>query len=404
MARKNGKDRGILEYPKDSGQWWVRIYINGREKRFKADNKTQAKALYGKIKADIREKRYFPEQYNQTEDITLRAWITRFLEVSTIKSKQNQIRYGKWWSKVLGKKLLKEIKVEDISRIQIKVLNKGKRDPQTVNRYLAFLKHVLNLAMKDALIDRNPVCSVKFSPEPRGRLRFLSDTEINTLKGHIDSESWKKVVLAIETGMRLSELFNTKWEHVDLDQGFITIPHDKAHRTRHVPLTEAAKETVRSLTSWMTSAHLFPSPRFEGHPMEGSAFVKKIFMPALAKAGIKGATWHTLRHTFASRLVMKGVDIRTVAELMGHSNLSTTVRYAHLSPAHLREAVNRGSLGNVATSDIRTVTNTVTDDKAAFNVLRTEIPEVIETNMKELVRLVGIEPTANSLEGYCSIH
>jgi site-specific recombinase XerD len=68
-------------------------------------------------------------------------------------------------------------------------------------------------------------------------------------------------------------------------------------------------------------------------------------LKALITAKIEGATWHTLRHTFASRAVMAGVDIRTGQELMGHSTITMTMRYAHLSPAHLRAAVNKASLG-----------------------------------------------------------
>ncbi len=96
--------------------------------------------------------------------------------------------------------------------------------------------------------------------------------------------------------------------------------------------------------------------------MQGRNFVAKVYDPALWKAGIVGATWHTLRHTFASRAVMAGVDIRTVQELMGHSTITMTMRYAHLSPAHLQAAVNRGSLGTQAVGfEAQTVTKTVTN-------------------------------------------
>ena len=84
--------------------------------------------------------------------------------------------------------------------------------------------------------------------------------------------------------------------------------------------------------------------------MQGRHFVVQTFLPALKRANIEGVTWHTLRHTFASRAVMAGVDIRSVQELMGHSTITMTMRYAHLSPAHLQEAVNKGSLGNLSPS------------------------------------------------------
>ena len=99
--------------------------------------------------------------------------------------------------------------------------------------------------------------------------------------------------------------------------------------------------------------------------MQGRHFVVKIFAPSLEAAKIEGTTWHTLRHTFASRAVMAGVDIRTVQELMGHSTITMTMRYAHLSPAHLRAAVNRASLGALAPIPaIGTVTKTVTKDES----------------------------------------
>ncbi|MCS6320136.1 MAG: hypothetical protein H8K05_20675, partial [Nitrospira sp.] len=80
MARKAGKDRGLVEKPTGSGKWWVRLIINGREKWFRATNKSQAKALYGRLKAEAREETYFPEKYKKTKQVTLRAWIARHLE------------------------------------------------------------------------------------------------------------------------------------------------------------------------------------------------------------------------------------------------------------------------------------------------------------------------------------
>ena len=73
MARKDGKDRGIVEKPKGSGKWWVRLFVNGRERWFRAENKSQAKALYGRLKAEIREGKYFPEKFfsNQRRNVAI---------------------------------------------------------------------------------------------------------------------------------------------------------------------------------------------------------------------------------------------------------------------------------------------------------------------------------------------
>jgi site-specific recombinase XerD len=90
----------------------------------------------------------------------------------------------------------------------------------------------------------------------------------------------------------------------------------------------------------MKSEYVFTTESGNG-PMKPLSFKKKVFYPAREKADIKDFRWHDLRHTFGSRLVMKGTDIRTVQELMGHKDISMTMRYAHLAPRHLREAVEQ---------------------------------------------------------------
>jgi len=342
------KDAGVIERPHGSGRWWVRILINGRERRYRCDSKSQAKALYSRLKADAREGRYFPEKYDQKKDITFRSWVQNYTDsIEHVKSYRTQKHYGRWWRLVLGKRLLSEVTTQEIQHIQGRIIKKEIRAPQTMNRYLAFLRHVLNLAIKDGHITRNPVSGVKFSPEPQGRLRFLSDKEIMALKEAMTPEDWKVVAFALETGMRQENQFKAKWEWVDQDRGIMTIPRTKAQKTQHIPLSDGALEILKSLRSWIDSPYIFPSPRIAGQPMQGRNFMVKAYSPALEKAKILDANWHTLRHTFASRLVMAGVDLRTVQELMGHSTITMTMRYAHLSPGHLREAINRVTLGKI---------------------------------------------------------
>src|SRR5947208_10518406 len=96
----------------------------------------------------------------------------------------------------------------------------------------------------------------------------------------------------------------------------------------------------KALPSRLKSRWVFPSETDET-PLDPKNFMSWVFVPALARAGIEHLHWHDLRHTFASRLVMKGVDLRTVQELMGHKTIAMTLRYSHLSPAHQLEAVQR---------------------------------------------------------------
>ncbi len=152
----------------------------------------------------------------------------------------------------------------------------------------------------------------------------------------------------------------------------------------------------------MTSPYLFPSPRREGQATQGRAWVQKVYMPALVKAKIDDVNWHTLRHTFASRLVMGGVHIRSVAELLGHTKIKTTMRSAHLSPAHLSDAVNRVRLGELA---ISSVTGSKTGNKGTHTLRKEALysAEIDDIKEKKLEAASGFEPLNRSFAD-CSLN
>jgi integrase len=401
MARKGGQDRGITQR-KDRKGWWVRLYINGRERWYRCDTKSQAKALYGRLKADIREGTFFPEKFAPRKDITLRAWILRCLEGSTNLNIEGERRYGRRWSLLLGKRMLVDISREDCRQIQAKMRAKLKPRPAnapkefqpkrkwsdaTINRHFSFLRHVLMLAVKDSKLTQNPVSGLKFFPEVK-RTRFLSDDELARLRGVMQQDAWKSVAFAIETGLRRGEQFSLRWDQVDLGNGVLTLPLPKGGKTRHVPLSEEAKAILRSFDSFLRSAWVFPGLKGVTQPMDSRAFLRRSFEPGLRKAGIVGACWHSLRHTAASRRVMAGVDLVSVKEILGHRDIQTTLRYSHLAPGHLRDAVNRGSLSG-------TVTKTVTS-------LEGEREEKMQP-VDYLVRPEGLEPPTLGSEVRCSI-
>ena len=188
MARKNGKDRGIVEKPKGSGKWWVRLYTNGREQWFRCSSKSQAKVLYGRLKAEIREGKYFPDKGNPTKDVTLRTWIDRCLEESTNRNIKNERHYGRFWKLLLGKRLLSQISASDLRRIQKQLKARGETGkrkapnvrrarglaPATINRRFAFIRHILTLAVTDDLLTKNPASGIKLFPEAR-RTRYFSN-------------------------------------------------------------------------------------------------------------------------------------------------------------------------------------------------------------------------------------
>ncbi len=343
MARKHGQDRGIVF---KEGKWWVRLFINGRERWFLTDNKTQARVLYARLKADLREEKYFPEKFHKAKALTLRAAITNHLAGSTNRSLQNEKLFGRFWTLLWGKRLITDITTEDCRSVQAKLKAQGKWQPATINRYFAFLRHVLMIAVQDEKLTRNPVSRVKFFPEAN-RVRFFSDDELVRLYGLIDPDNWKVVAFALETGLRRSEQFQLRWEHISFESRTLTIPLPKGGRTRHVPLSQEALIILRSWESFLNSPWIFPGLKTTLRPMDSRAFIRRIFEPTLRKAGIQDASWHTLRHTTASRLVMAGVPLATVKEILGHRSIQTTLRYAHLAPSHIQAAMDKGSLSNI---------------------------------------------------------
>jgi integrase len=298
--------------------------------------------------------------------------------------------------------LLTEISTETLRQIQRKMQTKlrprsatAPKDFQpkrlwsdaTINRHFSYLKHVFALALRDDKIVRNPLVGIKFFPEVT-KTRFLSEEELTRLRGVMNPKDWAVVVLAIETGLRREELFGLKWPQVDLEVGLLTIPMPKGGKTRYVPLSEQAKHRLRSFDSFLCSAWVFPGIVDETQPMDSRAFLRRAFEPALRRAGITGVSWHTLRHTAASRRIMAGVDLISVKEILGHRSIQTTTRYSHLDPRHLREAVNRGSLTETG---IGTVTKTGTSEGMGQREKSQPVDYV--------VRPAGIEPATLSLEG-----
>jgi len=185
--------------------------------------------------------------------------------------------------------------------------------PASINRELAFLRRVFNVAIADEKIETSPVRPGFFTRENNQRVRYLSDDEEQRLRKAIGEEHWPPVAVALHTGLRRAEQFGLRWEHADFQVGVLTIPRSKSGKARHVPMNDTVRETLRALPSRLKSEWVFPSSTGET-PVDAQNFYNRVFIPALKRAGIERFTWHSLRHTFASRLVMAGVALRTVQE------------------------------------------------------------------------------------------
>jgi len=136
--------------------------------------------------------------------------------------------------------------------------------------------------------------------------------------------------------MRKGEILSLKWDNVDLRHGFILLDITKNGERREIPINDTLKGVLQGITRRLDISYVFYD-NATGKPYQD---VKRSFNTALRKAGIKNFHFHDLRHTFASHLVMAGIDITTVSRLLGHKTLTMTLRYSHLAPARMAKAVD----------------------------------------------------------------
>lgn len=223
--------------------------------------------------------------------------------------------------------------------------------PATVNREFSRLRHMLKCAVDWGYIKNNPCKGVKEMKEPPGRIRYLSHEEMdNLLKAcdvsflkenpHNKGRTFSKMIvaylkpivqIAIHSGMRRGEIVNLEWKDIDLKERRIILDKTKNNERRMIPMNDTLYQVLKSLPVHLHSERVFPE-------INGN-MVTVAFERACKRAGIKDFRFHDLRHTFASYLTMGRESIRTVQTLLGHKDLRMTMRYSHLSPEHLREAV-----------------------------------------------------------------
>ena len=240
-------------------------------------------------------------------------------------------------SRFFGGKALSEISSFMVEKYKL-TRREEKAEPGTVNRELACLRHMFNMALRWKKAQTNPVREVKFMKEPKGKERILSDEEEARLLETVRTSPKEKhlepiIITALNTGMRKGEILNLKWSNVDFQKGYIQVEGTKSGENRKIPMNKKLTDTLEGGKKVSKGEYVFSE---NGKPYRD---VKTGWWTALKKAGIEDFRFHDLRHTFGSRLGMKGRDIRTIQILMGHKDITMTMRYSHPTPEHMRKAV-----------------------------------------------------------------
>ena len=226
---------------------------------------------------------------------------------------------------------IEDIKSHDVASFRDNLIAKGKA-ANTVRLYLAIISHLFTVAKTEwgfELID-NPALRIRRPKLPPSSDRRLSDEEIKLICEHTQSLYLANAMkLALYTGMRLSEIIFLKWSMVDLDNRFIKLSFTKNNESRIIPLSEKALLVLNTVSK--DTQRLFP---INPHA------ISVAFRKACKRAGIKNASFHTLRHEAISRLFEKGLNPMEVSAISGHKSMQVLKRYTHIKTTYLLEKIN----------------------------------------------------------------
>lgn len=331
--------------------WMVDVDIrfpDGRRLRERRVSPVQTKRGAEAYERQLREEMMNPTAHAPQQEVpTLEKFSDEFLtNYAVVNNKPSEVRmkrsvYKHHLLPMFGKRKLDEIGPRQIEAYKARKLADG-LSKATVNNHLTMLRKTLNVAQEWGVVEHVPKFVWLKLPKPE--FDFLDFEESDRLIAGAD-DAWRPfVVTALRTGLRLGELMGLRWDDVDLKKGMLVVRQSvwrgkagtpKSGRTREIPLSDQARAALSAHRH--RKGELVFCDEIGAYLTEGAC--KWPLIRACKRAGLRKVGWHTLRHTFASQLVMRGVPLKAVQELLGHATMEMTMRYAHLSPEVRRDAV-----------------------------------------------------------------
>ncbi|HEY0701168.1 MAG TPA: tyrosine-type recombinase/integrase [Candidatus Acidoferrales bacterium] len=335
--------RGVFEKPKGSGIWWINYYdSDGKRHREKIGRQSVAIDAFLHRRTEVREGKFAAPRgsklkFRELADLSLddkklrlspRSWYTDKARLVTLKEAFGELPAAN----------ITSARIEEfLARLRTKEHHGNKRTGATANRYRTLISSIFSFGIRAGKVRLNPVARVRRFRESEHRIRFLEVEEEKSVREvvRVSEAHEAEMDLALNTGIRRGEQYGLKWENVDLERGILTVTGKTGRR--FVPINSAARAAIEKLYLISNGSPYVCPDKLRDDQVDWRTW----FAEACETAKIDNFRWHDLRHTFASRLVMVGVDLSTVQKLLGHRSIVTTQRYAHLSPSHERAAVDR---------------------------------------------------------------
>ena len=340
MVKSRPKDRdGIYQRQDRKGFWasWIDASGKRRQRKLEAHTLQQARTLLAAEKARV--DKTVTLGYSPPTTETLEAVGQRFLKHQKARlTPRSYVREKGIMDAHLQPFFGKDSKLANIRRVDVQKYithRSGNASSASITKELNVIKHLLALAVEWELIPANSAHGVKPPRAPAGRVRYLQPTELRAVLEACPPWLRPIVGVAAATGMRRGEILGLRWMDVDIKGSRIMLPQTKNGEGRIVYLNTLAKNALVSISSENTKA----TDRIFAVQYQAPENVSVAFLRACRSLSISDFHFHDLRHTAASWMRMKGADIHTVAQVLGHKDLRMAARYQHLSPAFLSDAV-----------------------------------------------------------------
>jgi integrase len=335
---------------KDSKYYWYKFVYDGvvYQASTGTKNRRDAEGVASKARLDAIEGKYDIKRQKKTP--LFKDAMARFLEHSRQQHAEhpNTTRQYTTCSKPLietfGAKKLHVITPDDVEKyksVRLKGSDGKQLKPATVNADLACMRAMFNYFIALDVIVKNPVSRVKFLPMNNEKTRVLSFEEERLYLAACAQPLHDIAALMLDTGMRPDEIYRMRRENVNLEAGYVFNPYGKSKAARRkLTLTRRAAELLKTRLDTIEGDYLFPAPDDLSKPMKARR-ANHMHSMALKFSGISHCRLYDCRHTFATRAVEAGVDLVTLAAILGHSKIQMVLRYAHPTEEHKVQAIKK---------------------------------------------------------------
>jgi integrase len=337
MNTINALMRGV--YKRGAIYWIAYKAVNRvvRESTGTSDRKL-AEAVLAKRKTEVFEGRWTGRLRDTKTPLrqAIQEFLTVYSQPRKVSWKDDRFVLGRFAAFLSPNVYLQEIDRRRIEQFLLHLLSQGISKAR-VNRYIAALKCFFNRFIDWNGLQVNPCRGIKLYPETP-RTHWLEAGQIAELLEHCSPRLLPVVQVALLTGLRLGDILRLAWDRIDFDQGIMRIMQGKTQTPLLLPMSEALAEVLRGIPRDMDSPYVFNARR---KGLRRFSWVRTDFTKAIQAAGLQGTRFHDLRHTAATQLRRLGRDLQVVQQLLGHKTIRTTLRYSHVHPVELREAVNK---------------------------------------------------------------